>query len=277
VDEIIFPVHTCAKPEEMDAKERFQLLSDAGSAVQFRQIARTHSGWYFTLAVFVLLAAVFRLPSALGVGWLICCVALAFAGRFGMTRTKLESVYLLRAGVTVTVAVFSAYCSFRGIERVSVLFAVGAAILAASSLVGLSRYRAVRSTPPDFREQVENAFLKASRSDPSETPGLIALQRATGPQLLIPNEETQYEYRLLFDQDLAFLIGINSFLGIRYSPRIRFIVPSRTFHLDVVGESWGGKRSKVRLMLDNDLVHDTLEVTPEMLEKACQQVAQHSV
>jgi hypothetical protein len=70
-----------------------------------------------------------------------------------------------------------------------------------------------------------------------------------------------------------FLVGINSFLGIRYSPLLRFIVPSRTFHIEVLGDSWNGKRNKVKLMLDNEPLLGPLEVTPEMLPKARQQSA----
>ncbi len=118
--------------------------------------------------------------------------------------------------------------------------------------------------------------MKASRSDPLQTPDLVAMQRETGLKLLLPNDDAQYDYRLLFDRDLVFLVGINSFLGLRYSPRIRFIAPSRTFRLDVTGESLSGKRNKVRVMVDNEPACDTLEITPEMLEKARQLGARHA-
>jgi hypothetical protein len=260
----------------MDDKERLRLLADAASIVQARQRIRTNSGWYFSLAFLVLLLAVFRLPSTLGIAWLSCGVTVALAGLFGMIGNKIESVLIWRAGVSFAVALLSVYCWFRGIEPVSALFAVFSARLAITSLVGLRRYRAVACTPPNIQERVKSAFLKASRSDPLQTPDLVAMQRDTGLKLLLPNDDAQYDYRLLFDRDLVFLVGINSFLGLRYSPRIRFIAPSRTFHLDVTGESLRGKRNKVRLMLDNEPAHDTLEITPEMLVKARQLAAQHA-
>jgi hypothetical protein len=61
----------------MDDKERLKLLADAASIVQARQRIRTNSGWYFTFAFLVLLLAVFRLPSTLGIAWLLCGVTVA--------------------------------------------------------------------------------------------------------------------------------------------------------------------------------------------------------
>ena len=43
------------------SKETMQLLAAAANRIQLRQRARTASGWYFTLAAFVLLAALFHL------------------------------------------------------------------------------------------------------------------------------------------------------------------------------------------------------------------------
>jgi hypothetical protein len=260
----------------MDDKERLRLLADAASVVQARQTARTDSVWYFALGLFVLLAAAFRLPAILGIEWLLCGVGLALGGLYGMFGSKLESILLCRTILALAVALFSAYCVYRGIERVGVVFSLLAANLAISSLMKLRRYRAMRSVSSDFLKQARNAFFAATRNNPSETAGLVALQRSIGWKFLLPNDDLQYDYRLLFDRDLVFLLGTNSFFGFRYSPRFRFIAPSRTFHIDVVGESWGGKRSKVRLMLDNSPLDDTLESTPEMLMKAQQLAARHA-
>jgi hypothetical protein len=76
---------------------------------------------------------------------------------------------------------------------------------------------------------------------------------------------------------VVLLIGINSFLSICYSRLFRFIVPSRTFHIEVLGDSWNGKRDKVQLMLDNEPLLEPLEVTPDMPLKARQQLAQSAV
>jgi hypothetical protein len=63
-------------------------------------------------------------------------------------------------------------------------------------------------------------------------------------------------------------VGINSFFGFLYSPRIRFIAPAHNFRFEAIGETWIGKRSKVQLMLDNESFFGPLEITPEMLQKA---------
>lgn len=66
----------------MDAAETqaLQQLTDAARVVQVRQVIRTASGWYFTLAGVALIAAVVRLPAMLGFGWLACFVVLILAG-----------------------------------------------------------------------------------------------------------------------------------------------------------------------------------------------------
>jgi len=220
------------------------------------------------------LFAAFRLPTVWGIGWLVCATASAAVGIYGIKGDDLKSILLCRVGVASAITLFSIDCMLRGNEPASILFALPSGCLAISSLLSLKAFRVVQSVETSIKEQVATAFFKATRSDPAHTPGLIALQRATGLKLLLANKNAEYDYRLLFDQNLVFLIGINSFLGIRYSPRIKCIAPSRTFHLDVVGESWGGKRSKVRPMLGPDAIHHDLEITPEMLHKAREQMAQ---
>jgi hypothetical protein len=52
------------------SKETFPLLAIAASRIQLSRRARTASGWYFTLAAFVLLAALFHWSTPIGIGWL---------------------------------------------------------------------------------------------------------------------------------------------------------------------------------------------------------------
>ena len=255
------------------SKETFRLLADAASRIQLRQRARTASGWYFTLAAFVLLAALFHFPSLLGIGWLTCGIGLTIVASYGLTGAKLEPILTLRICVAIAVAVFSLYCASRAQQEFGFLFAAVGGLLALSSAIGLRAYWRISPAPPDLLQRVQNAFVTATRSDPGKTPGLVSLRRATGLKTFLPNDNVQYDYRLLYDRDVVFLIGINSFLGIRYSPLFRFIVPSRTFHIEVLGDSWNGKRSKVRLTLDNEPMLEPLEVTPEMLLKIRQQLA----
>ena len=259
------------------SKETFQLLADAASRIQLRQRARTASGWYFTLAAFVLLAALFHLPTPMGIGWLACGIGLTIVALYGLTATKLESILTSRICVAIALAVFSLYSASRAQQAFGFLFAVLGGVLALSSAIGLRTYWRIKPTPPDLLESAQNAFVAATCSDPGKTPGLVSLRRATGVKTLLTNDNPQYDYRLLYDRDVVFLIGINSFLGIRYSPLFRFIVPSRTFHIEVLGDSWNGKRNKVRLMLDNEPLLEPLEITPEMLLKARQQMAQSAV
>jgi hypothetical protein len=259
---------------QLDAKERFKQLSDAAFAVQIRQKARTDSGWYFALSAFLFFPAAFLLPTIWGVGWLLSAIAAAIAGVYGIKGNGLKSVLLFRIGVTSVVTIFSVYGMFYPDQRWGILFTLACVRLAITSLLAFSRYRSTRAPLPDAKLQLASAFSKATRSDPAKTPGLIALQRETGLKLLVPNDDAQYEFRLLFEKDLVFLIGINSFGGLRYSPRIRCIAPSQTFHLDVVGESFGGKRSKVRPMLGPNAIHGDLEITPEMLQKFRETIAQ---
>ena len=251
-------------------KGTIQSLADAASRIQFRQKERTASGWYFTLAALILLAAYFQLPRPLGFGWLACGIGFAFVALYGLTGTKVEAILKLRICVTVAVAIFSLYCAIssqRGFGSALVLLG---GLLALSSALSLRAFLRIPPTPPDVLERVQKAFDIATHSDPAKTPELAALRRATGLNTFLPNENTQYDYRLLCDRDVVFLIGINSLLGIRYSPLFKFIVPSRTFHIEVLGDSWNGKRNKVQLMLDNEALLEPLEVTPEMLLKARQ-------
>jgi hypothetical protein len=254
-------------------KEKFTQLSYAVAAATNRQFARTASGCYVTLSAFALLASGLLFPTPLGYGWLLCAVAAALAAIFGIKGSSLKSILLFHIAVSSTITAFSVYCMFPGHQPASILVALLSGKLLISTLLGFSRNRSAQSAPPDVQARVEATFSKAVRSKPAQTPGLIALQRATGLKLLVSNDNAQYDFRLLFDHDLVFLIGINSFGGIHYSPRINCIVPSRTFHVDVVGESWGGKRSKVNLMLDTEPIHATLEITPEMLQKVREQMA----
>jgi hypothetical protein len=259
---------------QLDDKERFKQLSDAAAAAQFRQRARTDSGWYFALSAFLFFPGFFLLPTVWGVGWLLCAIAAALAGLYGIKSSDVKSILLFRVAVSSAVAIFSVYCMFLKNQQWGILFALACVRLAITSLIAFSRYRSTQAPLPDAKLQVASAFSKATRSDPAKTPGLIALQRETGLKLLVPNDDAQYEFRLLFEKDLVFLIGINSFGGLRYSPRIRCIAPSQTFHLDVVGESFGGKRSKVRPMLGPNAIHGDLEITPEMLQKFRETIAQ---
>jgi hypothetical protein len=259
------------------SKETFQLLADAASRIQLRQRARTASGWYFTLAAFVFLAALFHSPTPMGIGWLACGIGLTIVALYGLTGTKLESILTSRICVAIAVAVFSLYCASRAQQRFGFPLAVFGGVFALSSAIGLRTYWRIKATPPDMLERVQNAFVAATHSDPGKTPGLVSLRRAAGLKTFLPNDNAQYDYRLLYDHDVVYLVGINSFLGIRYSPLFRFIVPSRTFHIEVLGDSWNGKRNKVKLMLDNEPLLEPLEVTPEMLSKARQQLAQSAV
>ena len=145
------------------------------------------------------------------------------------------------------------------------------------SAIGLRGYWSIKRTPPDLLERVQNAFVTATHSDPDNTPGLVSLRRATGLRMLLPNDHAQYDYRLLYGRNVVFLIGINSFLGIPYSLLFRFIVPSRTFHIEVLGDSWNGRRNKVNLTVDNEPLLEPLEITPEMLVKAPQQPSRSAV
>jgi len=259
------------------SKETFQLLADAASRIQLRQRARTASGWYFTMAAFVLLVALFHLPTPMGIGWLASGIGLTIVALYGLTGTKLESILMSRICVAIAVTAFSLFCASRAQQGFGFLFAVLGGVLALSSAIGLRAYGRIKPTPPDLLERVQNAFVAATNSDPGKTPGLVLFRRATGWKTFLPNDNAQYDYRLLYDRDVVFLIGLNSFLGIRYSPLFRFIVPSRTFHIEVLGDSWNGKRNKVSLMLDNEPLLETLEITPEMLLKARQQVARSAV
>jgi hypothetical protein len=259
------------------SKETLQLLAGAAIRIQLRQRTRTASGWYFTLATFVLLAAFFHLPTPMGIGWLACGIGLTIAALYGLTGAKLEPILTSRICVAIAVALFSLYCASRAQQGFGFPLAVLSAMLGLSSAVGLRAYRRINPTPLDLLERVQNAFRASTHSDPCKTPGLVSLRRATGLKTLLPNDNAQYDYRLLYDRDLVFLIGINSFLGIHYSPLFRFIVPLRTFHLEVLGDSWNGKRNKVRLMLDSKPLLEPLEITPEMLLKARQLLAQSTV
>jgi hypothetical protein len=255
-------------------KETFQLLADAASRIQLRQRARTASRWYFTLAFLFLIAALFHLHTPMGIGWLACGIGLTIVALYGLTGTELESILTSRIGVAIAVAIFSLYSASRAQQGFGFLFTVLGGALALSSAIGLRAYWRIQRTPPDLLERVQNAFVVATDSDPDKTPGLVSFRRASGWKTFLPNDNAQYDYRLLYDRDVVFLIGINSFLGIRYSPLFRFVVPSRTFHIEVLGDSRTGKRNKVRLMLDNEPLLEPLEVTPEMLLKARQQMAE---
>jgi hypothetical protein len=255
----------------MDDKQQFQLLADAATAVQVRRLTRTNSGLYLVLACGPLLVAAFRMRSPSGLGWLLCGVGLAFAGLYGVIVKNPESVLPLQVGVAAAVAAHSAYRAFRGAEGIGIVFALIAVRLAFVAGARLRSYRIVASVPAQSQELVRTAFIKGSRSDPATTPELVALRRSSSLWSVLTRRAEDYDYRLLFDQDLVFLIGTKSFLGLRYSPRIRLVLPSRSFHVDVVGESLTGRRTRVRLMLDTDPVSDALEITPEMLEKVRQQ------
>ena len=84
---------------QLDDKERFKQLSDAATFVNYRQITRTGSGWYFTLSAFFFLPAAFLLPDAWGVGWLLCAIAAALAGIYGIFGSNLKSILLTRIGL----------------------------------------------------------------------------------------------------------------------------------------------------------------------------------
>jgi hypothetical protein len=261
---------------QLDDKERFSQLSDAATLANFRQMARTNSGWFFTLSAGLFLPAAFLLPDVWGVGCLLCAIAAAAGGVYGMRGDNLKSVLLMRIGISCAITIFSVYCAVRPSQQWAYIFALYSGRLAINSLLRFLAYRKVQHPPQDVQEQVASAFSKATKSDPTKTPGLIALQRETGVKLLVPKDDAAYEFRLLFEKDLVFIIGINSFGGIRYSPRIRCFAPSYSFHLDVVGESWGGKRSKIRPMFGANPIHGDLEITPEMLMKARDQIARGS-
>jgi hypothetical protein len=177
----------------------------------------------------------------------------------------------------IAVAIFSLYCASRSQWGFGFALVLLGGLLALSSALSLRASWYIPPTPPDQLVRVQNAFDAATHSDPDKTPGLVALRRTTGLKTFLPNENAQYDYRLLYDRDVVFLIGINSLLGIRYSPLFKFIVPLRTFHIEVLGDSWNGKRNKVQLMFDNEALLEPLEVTPEMLLKARQLLAQSAV
>jgi hypothetical protein len=61
---------------------------------------------------------------------------------------------------------------------------------------------------------------------PGQDPRINLASRGHRTENIFANENAQYDYRLFYDRDVVFLIGINSFLGIRYSPLFRFIVHS---------------------------------------------------
>jgi hypothetical protein len=82
-------------------------------------------------------------------------------------------------------------------------------MLALSSAIGLREYRRIKPPPPDLLERVKSAFVAASHSDPAKTSGLVSLRRATGWKILLANDSAQYDFRLLYDGDLVFLVGIN--------------------------------------------------------------------
>lgn len=255
------------------SRDTFQLLADAATRIQLRQRERTASGWYFTLAALILLAAFFQLPSPLGIGWTVCGIAFASVAFYGLTGTVLESILKSRIFVAIAVAIFSLYCASRSQRGSGFALVLVGGLLAVSSALSLRASLRIPPTPTDLLERVQNAFDTASHANPEKTPGLIALRRTVGLKTFLPNENAQYDYRLLYDRDVVFLVGISSLLGIRHSPLFKFIVPSRTFHIQVLGDSWNGKRSKVQLMLDNDALLEPLEVTPAMLVKARQQLA----
>jgi hypothetical protein len=242
-----------------------------------KRLTRTGSALYLVFACWTGLIAAFRLPSYSGLGWLVCTVGMAFAGFYGISVKNPKSVLPVQTGVAAAVAAYSAYRAFQPAERIGIVFAIAAARFAFAAWAGLRTYRTVGSAPLDIQVFVGAAFTQASSGDPAKTPGLVALRRPSNLWSALTKRHEDYDYRLLFDRDMVFLIGIRSFLGLRYSPRIRLIAPSRTFRIDVVGESLTGRRSKVLLMLDTDPVSDVLEITPEMLEKARQQAPRLAV
>jgi hypothetical protein len=256
----------------MEDKQQFQLLADAATLVQIRRLTRTSSALYVVLACSALLVAAFPVPGRSVLGWLICAMGLAVTGAYGITVSNPESVLFLQTGVAAAVAVYSAYRAFRGPDGIGIVFALLAARLVFAAMVRLRAYRSAACTPLHTQELVRAAFIQASRAVPANTPGLVALRHPSSLWSTLTKRHENYDYRLLLDGDLVFLIGVKSFLGLRYSPLIRRILPLRSFHIDVVGESVTGRRIRVLLMLGTDPVSDVLEITPEMLEKARQQV-----
>lgn len=152
------------------------------------------------------------------------------------------------------------------LERAGFLFAIFALRLTLTTWVALRSRRSINAVPVDIQERVYKMFVTALRSNPPATAGLVSLHRDSGIPAWLPNEDAQYDYRLLRDADLIFPVGIDSFGGIRYSPRIRLIAPAGNFRLETIGENWTGKRSKVRLMPDNEPAFGPLKITPEMLK-----------
>ena len=217
----------------MEDKQEFQLLADAATLVQIRRLTRTSSALYVVLACSALLVAAFPVPGRSVLGWLICAMGLAVTGVYGITVSNPESVLFLQTGVAAAVAVYSAYRAFRGPDGFGIVFALLAARLVFAAVVRLRAYRSAACTPLHTQELVR-AFIQASRAVPSSTPGLIALRRPSSLWSTLTKRYEDYDYRLLLDGDLVFLIGVKSFLGLHYSPLIRRILPLRSCHIDVV-------------------------------------------
>jgi hypothetical protein len=253
-----------------ESKERFQLLADAASLIQVRRHTNTSAGWYFSIAAIAVLASVFRVGAA-ATGCVICAILLGVAGLYSLTTNRTEVALASQLAASLAVIAYSAYSLYQG-DGIGIVFAV-ALIRPVFGAVGRYRtFRATKNTGGEYVDLVASAFTTAIKSDPVATPNLIALRRSGSFWSVLTSTERDYQYRLLFVRDLIFLFGQQSFLGLAYSTRIRLILPSRTFHIDEVGESWSGKRKRVNLMLDTDPVSPTVEITPEMLEKVRHQM-----
>jgi hypothetical protein len=254
----------------MENKERFQLLANAASVVQVRNSTKSSFRWFFALAGLAVVLALFRSGFA-QFAWLASAILFIAVGLY-----SLNAVNPLRALLSqiATCLVITGYCAY------SVVNGDGAGILLGIALLkplffAIGRYRTLRSiesVPDDYVELIASLFRRAFADNPITSAQIIELRRNRNFWSVIANEEEDHEYRLIYEQELVFLIGRKSLLGIPYSPHIRLIAPTRSFHVDVVGESWAARRKKVNLMLDADVVSPTLEMTPEMLDKALRQV-----
>jgi hypothetical protein len=254
----------------MESKERFQLLANAASVVQVRDSTKSSSLWFFALTGLAVVLALFRSgfpPFA----WLACATLFTVVGLYSLIAVNTLGALNAQIGTCLLTAGYCAYSVIKG-DGAGMLLGI---VLLKPLFFAIGRYRTLRSikfVPDDYIDLVGSVFRRAFVESPSTSPQIIELRRNSNFWSVMTNAEEDYEYRLIYQEELMFLIGRRSLLGIPYSPHIRLIAPTRSFHLDVVGESWGARRKRVNLMLDADVVSPTLDITPEMLDKALRQV-----
>ncbi len=116
------------------------------------------------------------------------------------------------------------------------------------------------SSTPKAIGQVETVVQMAIDSDTMTQPNLIPLKQ-TGLSV----QDSQW--RVLFDDQYAYLINLHSLFGRRKRPVKIVVLERRTLSFEITGEKWIGKAQKLKLVINGEPADSNYEASPEALDK----------